>query len=242
MTIELDGSLTTISNLIAATGALGTAAYGLVDISKVCRGGISNAGFGHLQKTLALFHVAMKAIDKASPMETIRANWLNGVPKEDQKAIAKSLIRLGLSPSSAGALAKAVGVDADALKSAATKIDRGNTLNSDDLNILGRFDVLVSTILDAGYERADQLYRNSAKFMAAVVATLLAIIAGWMLHTLPGATPTLDHFAPITEYMTSRDFLLSVLIGIIATPLAPIAKDLSSTLNAAVKAISSVRR
>jgi hypothetical protein len=231
MAIEFSGSLSTVANVIAATGALGTAAYGLVDISKVCRGGVSNAGFGYLRRTLAPFHVAMKAIDKASPMETIRANWLNGVPKADQKAIAKSLIRLGLSPSNAGALAKAVGVDADALKSAATKIDKGSTLTSDDLNILGRFDVLVDTILDAGYERADQLYRNSAKFLAAVVATVLAIVAGWMLQTSPS----------FIDYIGSKQFLLSVLIGIIATPLAPIAKDLSSTLNAAVKAVSSVR-
>jgi hypothetical protein len=31
-------------------------------------------------------------------METIYANWINGLPKDDQKTAAKSLIRLGLFP------------------------------------------------------------------------------------------------------------------------------------------------
>jgi hypothetical protein len=50
------------------------------------------------------------------------------VPQADQKAIVKSLIRLGLSPVNAPQLAKATGVDADALSSAANKVDAGSPL------------------------------------------------------------------------------------------------------------------
>jgi hypothetical protein len=227
-----------IGEAIAAIAALGTAAYGLVDASKAMGGGASNLGFGYIKDALKPFDPALATLNN-SPWQTLRANWLNGMPKADQKSTAKALIRLTLTPDNASKLARAVGVDADALTSAATKISKGTELNKSDLDVLGRFDALVSAVLDAGYERADQKYRNSAKFLASIVAMVLAAVAGYFIRI--GDAP-IGGGLTVSSYVMSRDFLVAIIIGAVSTPLAPIAKDLSTTLAAAVKAIGSVGR
>ncbi len=223
-----------IANSLAAIAALGTAAYGLVDVSKAFWGGISNAGFGRLKAALKRFDPALASLSNA-PWQTLRANWLNGVPKADQKAAAKSLIHLALSPSNAPALANAVGIDAEALKSAATKMNKGTQLGSNEVDILGRFDALVSAVLDAGYELADQQYRNAAKLLAALVAIGLAVVAGGLIRSSTAGFT-------VAGYLGSKDCLVAIIIGAISTPLAPIAKDLSSSIAAAVRAVSSLKR
>ena len=151
-----------IGDSIAAIAALGTAAYGLVDAAKAFWGGPSVAGYGRIKAALAPFNPALQTLGNA-PWQTLRANWLNGVAKADQKATAKSLIHLTLSPDNASKLARAVDIDADALEAVAKKIDKGTDLAKSDIDVLGRFDALVSAVLDAAYERADQQYRNTAK-------------------------------------------------------------------------------
>lgn len=227
-----------IGDSIAAIAALGTAAYGLVDAAKVFWGGPSVAGYGRIKAALAPFNPALQTLGNA-PWQTLRANWLNGVAKADQKATAKSLIHLTLSPENASKLARAVDIDADALEAVAKKIDKGADLNKSDIDVLGRFDALVSAVLDAAYERADQQYRNTAKLLSALVAMALSGFAGYFIVAASLKPPaSLD----VSVYVTSKEFLVAIVIGAVATPLAPIAKDLSSSLQAAVKAISSVKR
>ncbi len=230
-----------INEIIAAIAALGTGAYGLVDASKAAWGGPSVIGFGRIKKALAPFNPALDTLGNA-PWQTLRANWLNGVAKADQKAAAKSLIHLALSPGNATKLAAAVGIDAKTLDAVAKKIDKGTDLAKSDIDVLGRFDALVSAILDAAYERADQQYRNSAKLLACLVAMVLAAFGGYFVQAGIAAKATPPATLAVCSYMTSKEFLIALVIGAIATPLAPIAKDLSSSLQAAVKAIGSVKR
>ncbi|HZQ12851.1 MAG TPA: hypothetical protein VFB31_08590, partial [Pseudolabrys sp.] len=96
-----------VGDTIAAIAALGTAAYGLVDAMKAFGGGPSLVGYGRIKSALAPFDPALQALGNA-PWQTLRANWLNGVAKADQKAAAKSLIHLALSPGNATKLAAAV--------------------------------------------------------------------------------------------------------------------------------------
>lgn len=228
-----------IGETIAAIAALGTAAFGLVDASKALWGGASNVGFGRIKAALSPFNPALETL-RNSPWLTLRANWLNGAPKADQKAAAKALIHLTLSPKNAHALADAVGIDAHALRAAATKINNGAALSKTDMDILGRFDALVSTVLDAGYERAEQQYRNTAKLLSALVAIVLAVIAGYLIQVAKVPQPA----AGLTfgKYLASRDFVIAFIVGAVSTPLAPIAKDLSTSLAAAVKAVGSLKR
>jgi hypothetical protein len=226
MAAELTDSLAKVLNCIAAAGALGTAAYGLVDASKVAWGGMSNPGFGYIRDAV------QSLIGKATPtgtvfglnaiIATLKANWLNGVAKADQKAKAKGLVRLMLTPDTAEAMAAATGVDPAHLRIAAQRVRDDEDLTPQDIKVLGAFDVVVSATLDLGYERGDQLYRNAAKVAAAICAIVLAAAGSHVVY---------GEIRP-----------LAIFVGIVATPLAPIAKDLSTSLNAAVKAVGSFKR
>ncbi len=226
MAAGLTESLADILNCIAAAGALGTAAYGLVDASKMAWGGMSNPGFGFIRDAVQSLIGTSTAngvvFGPTEIIETLRANWLNGVAKADQKAKAKGLIRLMLTPDTAPAMAAATGVNSEHLQIAAQRIRDDEDLMPQDLKVLGAFDVVVSATLDLGYERADQLYRNAAKVAACICAIVLAAIGS---HVVYGSVKP-----------------LAVFIGIVATPLAPIAKDLSSSLSAAVKAVGTFKR
>jgi hypothetical protein len=235
--------LPSITESIAAIAALGTAAYGLVDASKAVWGGASNAGFGRIKGALKRFNPALETLGNA-PWQTLRANWLNGVAKADQKAAAKALIHLALSPENAPVLAGAVGINAKALQTAATKINNGTELAKTDMDILGRFDALVSAVLDAGYERAEQQYRNTAKMLSALVAIVLAGVAGYLIQSAAFAAkpPAPGAVLTVSSYLASKEFIVAIIIGAVSTPLAPIAKDLSTSLAAAVKAVGSFKR
>lgn len=229
MTGDLTDSLAKILNCLAAAGALGTAAFGLVDATKVIKGGMSNPGFGFIRDAvLSLIGpvAASRAVfGPAEIIETLRANWLNGVAKADQKAAAKALIRLMLTPATAEAMA--TGVNAQHLRIAAEHIRDDGDITPQDLKVLGAFDVVVSATLDLGYERGDQYYRNAAKVAAAFCAIALAAVGGYFVY---GAKPV-NSWLP-----------LALFIGVVATPLAPIAKDLSTSLSAAVKAVGTFKR
>lgn len=226
MAAGLAESLGEILNCIAAAGAIGTAAYGLVDSSKAAWGGISNLGFGHIrnavQSIIGKATASGMVFGPTEIIETLRANWLNGVSKADQKAKAKALIRLMLTPDTAHAMATATGVNAAHLQIAAQRVRDDEDLLPQDLKVLGAFDVVVSATLDLGFERGDQVYRNAAKVAAFGCAIVLAATGS---HVVFGAIRPMD-----------------ILIGVVATPLAPIAKDLSTSLSAAVKAVGTFKR
>jgi hypothetical protein len=176
------------------------------------------------------------AFGVADILLTLRANWLNGVPKADQKMTAKSLIRLDITPENAVSLATATGIDPQDFTVTAKKIRKGETLKPEDITLLGRFDAIVSALLDEAYEQADQQYRNWSKFYATLAAILLAAIGGGIIYcgSDPNHTPW--------KYLGSPELLTAILIGLVSTPLAPIAKDLSSAIGSAVKAVGSLKR
>jgi hypothetical protein len=210
-----------ISTVLAAIAALGTAAAGLVDVLKTLPdGGVSHIGFDAIRQALQPLAAAFEAIKLAKPWDTLHANWINGVPSSQQKAVAKSLIHLGLTPDNAAELAASLGIDPAALKQVADNIKAGTPLSQQNLNVLGRFDTMVGAILDAGYERAGQKYRNGAKLAAMVISVILAALAGLLTHF------------NVAE---------AALIGLVATPLAPVAKDLASSIQAAANAVSVIK-
>ena len=221
--------VTGFSNSISAIAALGVAAYGLADATKIGRkGGISNAGFKQILKAVMPFQAALQSATDTW-QETLHSHWINGTALDQQKATAKSLVRLGLTPDNAAGLAPAGHVDPVAFANAVNKVYTGQDLLAQDLAVLGRFDASVDTALDAGYERADQQYRNYARVLAGAIAMVLAVIGGAMLA------------ADSTAFWRSAELLRALLIGAVAVPLAPVAKDLASSLGAAVSALKATR-
>lgn len=227
--------ITHISDVVAAIGALGTTSFALVDTTKIGKnGGISNSGFIHIEAVIRkIFPRARRNSNSADTkpekelLDILHGNWINGTALADQKAIAKSLIKLRLSETTAESFAAATGVDGKALTVVATKISSGESMVTADTNVFGRFDLTLTAILDEGYNRADQKYRNHARALASVVAVVLAVLGGWSIAG--------------SDYHL-KDMATAVLCGLLATPLAPIAKDLTSALTAAVKVAQTLRK
>jgi len=234
----LNGNLGNILNLIAAAGGLGTAAMGLVDALKAFGGGPSNFGFKFIKRAVHRFSPTnaggAAAFGWHDIEQTLRANWINGVAEADQKAKAKAMIHLRLTKGDAAELAGLTGVDEDMLVSVAAKTTTGETVTPAEIAVLGQFDAVLTAVLDEAYERADQHYRNASKLLAVLVAIFLAVIGGWIIYA-PGATD-------LWGYFKTSSFVLALLVGASAAPLAPVAKDLSSSLQAAVSAVGAARK
>lgn len=223
--------------VIGAIGGLGTAAFGLLEALKPAFASINRIGFDGIRRTVtALTPPEMDATGLESPpknalprtriFDTLESNWVNGNDLGSQKAIAKSLIKLHLSAGNAVRLADATNVDAQTLKDVATNIAAGQSLDQPQSDTYSRFDLIVTAMLDECYQRADQIYRNRMRAMAALIAVVLAILGGWAVAgTLDGKT--------LGE---------AVLVGVLATPLAPIAKDLSTALATAVNTMQLVKK
>lgn len=224
-----------ISFAIAAIGALGTAAFGLVDAFKLLPGGgISNAGYRFIEAAVQQFfpNQTRKTAtgDIRRLLDTLHGNWINGRPMIDQKAIAKSLIKLRLDATTAATFAATTDVDAAVLAQVGTKMTNGTPLTPQETNALGRFDLGLAAILDDGYQHADQRYRNASKVLAMIIAVVLAVLGAWITHD-PHSSITL------ADYVGR-----AALAGLIATPLAPVAKDLASAVQAGAKAAQLMRK
>jgi hypothetical protein len=212
-----------------AVGALGTAATGLVDTTKVLfYGGMSRVGFGYIKKVIAR---TVGNVSDAQPGEglatgdilgTLHSNWINGMDTGAQKAIAKSFIKLHFNPGTAAALAGQTNVDPITLKSVAEKLASVTSLTPAESDAFGRFDLALSAMIDRAYERGDQLYRNSCKALASGFAVALAILGNRQLGS------------PLQGWEVW-------IIGLVATPLAPVAKDIANAIQTASDAVKSVK-
>jgi hypothetical protein len=246
-----DSALSLVLSFIPAAAGLGTAAMGIVDSSKAYPGGgPSLFGFNFIESGLTPFLAAPTPVpatgaaganpiaDTAAPpphvvfgekqvIRTLKSNWINGVNKPDQKAVAKALIHMELTQHSAAAYAAATGVNAALLQSLAEKVAAGDQPTTEEVTVLGQFDVVLSAILDDAYERGDQMYRNACKALAMGVAVILAVIASRLLGD------DSDWF--------SKHTATAVLVGLSAAPLAPIAKDLATSIQSAASALGFIK-
>jgi hypothetical protein len=213
-----------LGSTITAVGGLGTAAFGLVDATKPLSG-INHLGFSRIRGVVAHLtpgNDANNSLSHSNIYATLEANWMNGTDLDSQKAIAKSLIKLYLNADNAEAVAKASGVDPAVLTSIATKVASGAALTASESDVFGRFDLIVTALLDETYQRADKAYRNGTRLMAMFISLALALAGNFALGR--------------------HDWGVAFIVGLLATPLAPIAKDLSTALATAVNALQAVKR
>lgn len=227
--------LQNLPQIVTAIGGLGTAAAGLVDATKPFGGGVNRIGFPGIKTAVTALipdgnaegHSA-NALPQQKILDTLQANWYNGTDLASQKATAKSLIKLNLNPANAQALARATGVDAGVLGSVAASIATGTPLTSAESDVFARFDLIVTALLDEAYQRSDERYRNGTKVCAMIFAIVITLVGALTLH---GGAATFGH-----------DLAVAVLVGVLATPLAPIAKDLSTALATAVNTLQLAKK
>jgi len=224
-----------LGQVITAIGGLGTAAFGLVDAAKSAFSGINRVGLKHIHEVVselapegASAGGPVNALPQANILESLEANWVNGNDLASQKAIAKSLIKLHLSSANASTVAVKASVDPAVLTAVASNLETGTPLSQAESDTYSRFDLIVTALLDEAYQVSDQVYRNFTKTLAALLAVALAIAAAWSLE---GA-----------NFRSPKEISLAVLVGLLATPLAPIAKDLSSALASAVNTMQLIKK
>jgi hypothetical protein len=230
-------ALNSLPQIITAIGGLGTAAFGLLEAIKPVVPGINHIGFSRISETVSRLtpNVAgagspVNSLPQGNVLESLVANWINGTDLASQKAIAKSLIKLHLSAGNAAALAATTNVDPAVLASVADKIATGASLTQPESDVYSRFDLIVTALLDESYQHADQAYRNSTRALAALIAVALAFVAGWSLA------------GNWQDFWWKPDMFLALLVGLLATPLAPIAKDISTALATAVNTLQLVKK
>ena len=244
MFVDLQSLNTT--QVISAIGALGTAAFGLVQALKPAFPWINRIGFSGVRKMVCrLTPPEAGAINPANALpqkgilRSLDANWVNGTDLASQKAIAKSLIKLHMSEGNAAALAEATNVDAGLLTAVAASMATGTALTQAQSDANSRFDLIMTAMLDECYQRADQQYRNWMRGLAAAVAVVLVLAAGCILH----ANEVAAHpDAVVSGFWWSREMAACLIVGLLATPLAPIVKDLTNALGAAVNAMQVVKK
>ena len=228
----MDNIVQSLPDVIMAIGGLGTAAFGLVDSTKAFWGGANRIGFGKIRATMTALTPAAPAngLTRDKILDTLRANWFNGKDLESQKAIAKSLIKLGLNETTAPGLARATGVDAETLKAVGAKIVTGQALSAAETDVYSRFDLILTAMLDEVYQDSDQAYTNGTRTLAAFFAVALGFFGGWALN---GGT--------LAAYWWTKDMSEAVFVGLLAIPLAPVAKDLAGALSAAVNTLQKLK-
>lgn len=113
----------------------------------------------------------------------------------------------------------------------AAKIISGGSLLPAESDVNARFDFVITALLDEVYQSADRAYTTGTRVWAGIFAVALAFVGGWSLNG-----------GPLAGYWWSPDFWLSLVAGILAVPLAPIAKDISSALATAVNTMQAVKK
>jgi len=177
-------NLQSLPQVVTAIGGLGTAAFGLVDATKVFGGGVNHIGFRAIKilaKSLTPC-TSTNALSQSKIVATLKANWFNGKDLASQKASAKSLIKLNVNAGNAADLAGATGVDAPTLSAVATSIAAGTPLTAAQSDVYARFDLIITALLDEAYQRSDNVYRNWTRALAALIAIALAVVGGYMLN------------------------------------------------------------
>ncbi|ALL12182.1 hypothetical protein [Caulobacter henricii] len=231
-------SLDLMLALVTATGALGLTAMSLVDALKTLPwGGVSWIGFPFLTRVIDPLKAPLAAAMGEDWRKIILAHWINGRPRSEQIGVIRSMIRLGLNAETAPELARFGGVGAAELTVVAEKLRTGQDLEQADVNLIGRLEASIEARLDGAFDRAEQAYRNWSRLLAGVVAVILAVVVQKIMAD--SGLPKGD-LGPFVD--SDRAVWAAVVVGLLAVPVAPIAKDLVSALTAASKALQTARR
>jgi hypothetical protein len=209
------GSAVDISNAILAAGALGTAAFGVVEALKFTP--LGNAGFGVAMRQLGPLAEALRLAYGDDFLELLRGQYR----ADDRDLLARSLrqgVRVGTTDSNAESIARFLGsLDKVKLAAAIKAADAGDDLAPEQRNIIGRFELAADARIESALTLARARYIDSARVAASIVALTLALAVG--------------------ANMPDVSMVNALIVGLAAVPLAPIAKDVASGIQSAAKAL-----
>jgi hypothetical protein len=214
--------------MILAAGALGTAAFGIVDGLKATA--VGAAGFPTLAAMLGPLKTTLAKAYGNEYLELLKAQYRDRRGTGPLSRTLRQGVRIGLTKDNAAQIAMFVGegiVDGSALANIAEKIAAGAKLTDTERGLLGRFELAVDTRIDAAVALAEEKYKLTTQWWASGTAVALALIAAWALGT---QKPDLLVWEKVL-------FIKGMIVGLVAVPLAPIAKDVASALQSATKAL-----
>jgi hypothetical protein len=210
-------SITTLSSVIAAAGALGTASFGIVEGLKWTA--LGTAGFGSIGKYLGHDLVGCLRTAYGPDFERLlRAQYRQD--SQSQSVIGKSLrqgVRIGLTSAHAEAVARFLGTVAPgALKQAVETVEAARPLGDADRAAIGRFELAADARIASALSRAQDVYLGWVRGSASACAIVLGVVAA---------------------LLSGSDVSDGLIVGVVAVPLAPIANDVVAALQAATKAM-----
>jgi hypothetical protein len=247
-----------IPDYVAAVGALGVAAFGMVEaLGKTLfvfpipgthiRLGLPYVGFNRVEDLLKKVAPAMEASYGKDFRSIVRQQYRAGRSQGQAPESIRQGVRLGLpflSHAAAVSVIEAVwGLPAAAADSLATALTTPVPVAPPpaadgapapapavvlDQALAGRFETALDTRVKAAFDLADQVYQTRAQFWAGVIAIGLSL--GYHYFTLDPKAPA-----------DAQGWAVALLIGLVAVPLAPAAKDLSSSLSDALSALGKLR-
>ena len=206
-----------LGTTVLAVGALGIAAFGIVEGFKGA--GLGLLGFGQIPRLLGE-HVlnALKIAYGDDYLSVLKVQYRTGRSSGDLTRSIRQGARIGLTPSNAKDLAASVGVvDGEELRKVSEAVMAGEELNDEQRGILGRFELALDARIDAATAMANYQYANSMRVAASVVAVVIALIVAIIVEA---------------------NLLLALVVGIAAVPIAPIAKDVATAIQSASAAMS----
>jgi hypothetical protein len=219
-----NGIVEQLATVILAAGGLGVAAYGVVDGAKVIPG-IGLIGYRHLRNQL---EPLMAAIGRAYGSDTeplLKAQYRGGRAQGELPRSLRQGYRIGLpalEPTEIRAVAEAIGVaQSEAILGAAAKLRAGTTPEPAEREALSRLEVAADARIEAAMALAESDYVSGTKLLAGGLAIAIAVIVGWL----------------VKDEILGHWLMKSVLIGLIAVPVAPVAKDLSTAVSEAARAL-----
>lgn len=242
-----------IGTIVLAVGALGVASYGIVDGLKLISW-IDLSGFERLFSSagtqggrlwpikhkagLDPLFPALKIAYGADVMDVLKTQYRGGRAKGDLPRTLRQGVRIGFSmmprdeiihtTRRLGIAEKTAHLVADALEQAlklrppatgqTPVVSPAPSMGDEERAALARLETTIDARIDAALLLADNQYVTQAKVWATLVALAIAFGVGFYLEPFPG-------------------WAKCFLVGITAVPLAPVAKDLATALQEAVKAL-----
>lgn len=247
-----------LGGAVAAVGSLGVAAFGLVESAGKAFAFTYSVGRERHLVHWGLPYVGLEVVHKmALPLRTaLRCAYGDGYAeiiaqqyranRSDGSApdTIRQGVRLGLpflsvtaatdliasvwhmDPAHSKALAEALQADPPATTTPAASPSPGTV---DPVQALaGRFATALDARINAAFQLADERYETVAKTAAGVFAVILAGVFNYGLAT----STSQDHGL--------YSWPIAIIIGLVAVPIAPVAKDVSTSLQNALTAFKSI--
>lgn len=264
-----DGGTFDLGTLFAAAGALGVAAYGVVDGLKGVIPGIHEAGFKRIENALTPIRPLLDAAyGGAAGTDVILRSAYVG---KDGDAVIRNAVGAGLRtglvtlskhelksflesapagfPMLKGAAPEAAGAEAIAEELIRRAKDDEDDDQSGDVGTISAADLLLTRLemaiqsrLEAALRAADHDQANAARLCASAVAVVVGATVSFLHPSWRQADLPLFQagLLSLTAQFVLYKLAAGVAIGVLAVPIAPIAKDLSKAVTQASKAVASL--